>query len=160
MNHPSNVDVNDDDDQTEQTQGNLSGISAKENQKYFRPQLSSGNKFWDPYSYNSKFNPHLSKVLGTHPLSYMMHGFGGPYGNLLTNPMMNPMMMNPYMMGMGMFGMGMGMMGGMGMMIPGMSMYPFMNPYMGCFGPYGPNSPYNSGERRLSEINPQKIKKI
>ena len=35
--------------------------------------------------------------------------------------------------------------GGMGMMMPGMSMFPFMNPYMAHMGPYGPNSPYNDG---------------
>ena len=39
------------------------------------------------------------------------------------------------------------------MMMPGMSMYPFMNPYLSYQGPYGPNSPYNSGDndRRLFE---------
>jgi hypothetical protein len=96
--------------------------------------------------------------MGSHPLNYMMYQGSGPYGHMLMNPMMNPMMMNPYMMGMSMMGMGHSMMGGLGMMMPGMSMYPFMNPYLGYQGPYGPNSPYNSGESRklLDEAEPPK----
>lgn len=70
----------------------------------------------------------------------------------IANPITNPMMMNPYMMGYGMTGIGMQSQGGLGMMIPGFSMYPYANPYMSYKGPYGPMNPYNYGDRKLNGV--------
>lgn len=120
--------------------------------------LSAQNHFYknpmvDNQIVNSNQMQENMKKLGLqHPLydQQSYNSFTG-YNGLSMNPLMNPMMMNPWMMGYGMQQLGMSMNAGLGMMIPGFSMYPYSNPYLSYKGPYGPMSPYNSGDRILEE---------
>ena len=102
---------------------------------------------WNPNAYTTAFNPQVSHKIESQPTQYASFGLTPDHhNNMMANPMLNPMLMNPYQMGSGV----MGMMPGMGQMMPGMAMYPFMNPYMSSFGPYGSNSPYmENGARKL-----------
>lgn len=95
---------------------------------------------WNPNAHTTKFNPQIKEHVESEPTQFGALGLSENHMvNSMANPMLNPMLMNPYSMGAGV----MGMLPGTGMVMPGMAMYPFMNPYLGTYGPYGSNSPYN-----------------